>query len=50
MSGTPAGRARRGAARLWIVDGQFRVEFSPTYDKTITMLHGTTHNLCTDVD
>ncbi|MFD6612683.1 hypothetical protein ACFWDN_23095 [Micromonospora chalcea] len=35
---------------LWIVDGQFRVEFSPTYDKTITMLHGTTHNVCTDVD
>ncbi|MDG4804330.1 hypothetical protein [Micromonospora sp. WMMD980] len=35
---------------LWIVDGQFRVAFTPTYDKTITMLHGTTHNVCTDVD
>ncbi|GAB3388057.1 hypothetical protein RMN56_13545 [Micromonospora halotolerans] len=35
---------------LWIVDGQFAVEFTPTFDKTITMLHGTTHNVCTDVD
>ncbi|RZU72054.1 hypothetical protein EV384_0395 [Micromonospora kangleipakensis] len=35
---------------LWIVDGQFVVEFSPTYEKTITMVHGTTHNVCTDVD
>ncbi|MFG1675609.1 hypothetical protein [Micromonospora sp. NPDC049282] len=35
---------------LWIVDGQFRVEFTPTFDKTITMLHGTTHNVCADVD
>ncbi|WP_343444689.1 hypothetical protein [Micromonospora schwarzwaldensis] len=35
---------------LWIVDGQFRVAFTPTFDKTITMLHGTTHNVCTDVD
>lgn len=42
-----AGSLPRG---LWLVDGQFRVEFSPTYDKTITMLHGTTHDVCTDVD
>ncbi|MFG3598557.1 hypothetical protein [Micromonospora chersina] len=42
-----AGSLPRG---LWIVDGQFRVEFSPTFEKTITMLHGTTHNVCTDVD
>ncbi|NES31402.1 hypothetical protein GCE86_23775 [Micromonospora terminaliae] len=35
---------------LWIVDGQFVVEFTPTFEKTITMLHGTTHNVCTDVD
>ncbi|MFF4811422.1 hypothetical protein ACFY03_24775 [Micromonospora chersina] len=35
---------------LWIVDGQFTVEFTPTFAKTITMLHGTTHNVCTDVD
>ncbi|MEU1686050.1 hypothetical protein [Micromonospora sp. NPDC005707] len=35
---------------LWIVDGQFAVEFTPTFEKTITMLHGTTHNVCTDVD
>ncbi|MCM0674501.1 hypothetical protein NCC78_07345 [Micromonospora phytophila] len=42
-----AGSLPRG---LWIVDGQFVVEFTPTYDKTITMVHGTTHNVCTDVD
>lgn len=35
---------------LWLIDGQFVVEFSPTFEKTLTMLHGTTHNLCTDVD
>ncbi|MEU1839765.1 hypothetical protein [Micromonospora chersina] len=35
---------------LWIVDGQFTVEFTPAFAKTITMLHGTTHNVCTDVD
>ncbi|MGY0005191.1 hypothetical protein [Micromonospora sp. I033] len=35
---------------LWIVDGQFTVEFTPTFEKTITMLHGTTHDVCTDVD
>ncbi|KKJ98026.1 hypothetical protein [Micromonospora sp. HK10] len=35
---------------LWIVDGQFVVRFDPSLAKTITMLHGTTHNVCTDVD
>ncbi|WP_200210331.1 hypothetical protein [Micromonospora coerulea] len=35
---------------LWLVDGQFKVEFTPTYEKTITMRHGTTHHVCTDVD
>lgn len=34
---------------LWIVDGEFVVEFTPTFEKTITMRHGTTHNVCTDV-
>ncbi|MFK3981924.1 hypothetical protein ACI2K4_16300 [Micromonospora sp. NPDC050397] len=42
-----AGSLPRG---LWIVDGVFRVAFTPTFDKTITMVHGTTHNVCTDVD
>lgn len=42
-----AGSLPRG---LWIVDGQFVVEFTPTFKKTITMVHGTTHNICTDVD
>jgi hypothetical protein len=35
---------------LWIVDGQFTVEFTATFYKTITMVHGTTHNVCTDLD
>jgi hypothetical protein len=35
---------------LWIVDGVFIVEFTPTFEKTITMIHGTTHNVCTDLN
>lgn len=43
-----AGTLPRG---LWIVDGVFIVEFSPDLiNKTITMIHGTTHNVCTDLD
>ncbi|MEW2374503.1 hypothetical protein AB0883_00150 [Micromonospora sp. NPDC047812] len=41
-----AGSLPRG---LWLVDGVFRVEFTPTYDKTITMVRGSTHDVCTDV-
>ena len=35
---------------LWVVDGVFTVEFSPTFVKTVTMIHGTEHNVCTDLD
>ncbi|WBB68309.1 hypothetical protein [Micromonospora sp. WMMD812] len=43
-----AGSLPRG---IWIVDGVFVVEFDPTLvHKTITMVHGTTHNVCADVD
>jgi hypothetical protein len=43
-----AGTLPRG---LWIVDGVFIVEFSPDLvNKTITMIHGTTHNVCEDID
>ncbi|MFR9776657.1 hypothetical protein ACL02O_11445 [Micromonospora sp. MS34] len=35
---------------LWIIDGQFVLQFSATGQRTLTMLHGTTHNVCTDVD
>lgn len=35
---------------LWLIDGEYVVEFSPTYEKTLTMRHGTTHDVCTDVD
>lgn len=42
-----AGTLPRG---LWVVDGVFTVEFTPTFYKTITMVHGTTHDVCTDLD
>lgn len=43
-----AGSLPRG---LWIVDGVYIVQFSPDLiHKTITMIHGTTHNVCTDID
>ncbi len=35
---------------LWVVDGVFTVEFGPTFVKTVTMIHGTEHNVCTDLD
>ncbi|MBF9131496.1 hypothetical protein I0C86_21395 [Plantactinospora sp. S1510] len=42
-----AGSLPRG---IWIVDGVYVVQFDPTYvHKTITMVRGTTHNVCTDV-
>lgn len=34
----------------WLVDGVYRMEFSPTFYKTLTMVHGTTHNVCDDLD
>ncbi len=42
-----AGTLPRGQ---WRVDGVYRIEFTPTYHKTITMVYGTTHNICTDID
>jgi hypothetical protein len=42
-----AGTLPRGQ---WRVDGVYRIEFTPTYNKTITMVYGTTHNACTDID
>lgn len=35
---------------LWLIDGRFVVRFTADYDKTVTMLHGTTHNVCDDLD
>ncbi|MGK5740465.1 hypothetical protein [Micromonospora sp. URMC 103] len=35
---------------IWIIDGVYVVEFAPTLEKTVTMVHGTTHNVCTDLD
>jgi hypothetical protein len=34
---------------LYAIDGVYTVSFSPTGFKTITMTHGTVHNLCTDL-
>ena len=34
----------------WLVDGQYVMEFSPTFYKTLTLVHGTTHNVCDDLD
>ncbi|MFE9655111.1 hypothetical protein [Micromonospora sp. NPDC006431] len=45
--GENGGNLPRGA---WLIDGQFVVEFSPTNHKTLTMVHGTTHNVCMDLD
>ncbi|MER7893145.1 hypothetical protein ABTX15_25320 [Micromonospora sp. NPDC094482] len=35
---------------IWVIDGVYVVEFSPTLEKTVTMVYGTTHDVCTDLD
>jgi hypothetical protein len=35
---------------LWVFDGLYKVEFGPTAYKTVTIYHGTEHNICTDLD
>jgi hypothetical protein len=35
---------------IWVIDGVYTIEFTPTFYKTVTMIHGTTHNICTDLD
>ena len=37
------------ARGLYTIDGVYTVEFSPTGFKTITLTHGTIHNLCDDL-
>lgn len=34
---------------LYIIDGEYVVQFSPTGIKTLTMRHGTVHDLCADL-
>jgi hypothetical protein len=34
---------------LYTIDGIYRIAFSPTGFKTVTLVHGTVHNLCTDL-
>ncbi|MFG1807523.1 hypothetical protein [Streptomyces sp. NPDC049040] len=38
------------ARGLYAIDGVYRIAFSPTGFKTVTLVHGTVHNLCTDLD
>ncbi|MEV4417209.1 hypothetical protein [Catellatospora sp. NPDC049609] len=35
---------------IWVIDGVYTIAFTPTFYKTVTMVHGTTHNICTDLD
>jgi hypothetical protein len=35
---------------LWVIDGVFTLHFAADGYKTLTMVHGTTHNVCTDLD
>lgn len=35
---------------LWVFDGLYKIEFGPTGYKTVTIYHGTEHNVCTDLD
>jgi len=34
---------------LYTIDGVYRIEFSATGFKTVTLVHGTVHNLCDDL-
>jgi hypothetical protein len=34
---------------FWLVDGVYTAEITSTGEKTVTMLHGTQHDLCTDI-
>ena len=34
---------------LYTINGVYRIAFSPTNFKTITLIHGTIHNLCPDL-
>jgi hypothetical protein len=35
---------------LWVFDGLYKIEFGPTAYKTVTIYHGTEHDVCTDLD
>ncbi|MFC7245000.1 hypothetical protein ACFQO7_21200 [Catellatospora aurea] len=35
---------------IWVIDGVYTIAFTPTYYKTVTMVHGTTDNVCTHLD
>ncbi|WP_144122442.1 hypothetical protein [Catellatospora sichuanensis] len=38
------------ARGMWVIDGVYSIAFTPTYYKTVTMVHGTSHNICDDLD
>lgn len=35
---------------MWLIDGVYTIAFTPTFQKTVTMIHGTSHNICEDLD
>jgi len=35
---------------LWVFDGLYKIDFGPTSYKTVTIYHGTGHDVCTDLD
>jgi len=35
---------------LWVFDGIYKIEFGPTAYKTVTIYHGTAHDVCIDLD
>ncbi|GAA1394244.1 hypothetical protein ACFQZ4_02775 [Catellatospora coxensis] len=35
---------------IWVIDGVYTMAFTPTFQKTLTMVHGTTDNVCTHLD
>ena len=35
---------------LWVFDGLYKIDFGPTGYKTVTIYHGTEHDVCTDLD
>lgn len=35
---------------IWLIDGVYTIAFTPTFYKTVTMVRGTTNNICTYLD
>lgn len=46
LAGVGEGTLPRG---LWLIDGQYVLEFAADGYRTLHMIHGSTHNVCTDL-